>query len=285
MSEAFSVGARVPLPNGKTIPMIHLGVYMTTGKECENAVRYALEAGYRGVDSAAWYHNEAEVGRAIRGFLASPANPGLSREDVFFTTKLQTNTSYNVTRKAIKESLRKSGLEKIDLYLLHSPYGGTRKRLECWRAVEDAVLAGEVDSAGVSNFGVRHLKELLGSEPRIKPVVNQIEVHPFNTQIEIVNFCRENSITIEAYAPLVRAMRFSHPTIKSLAKKYDCTPAQLLVRWSLQKGFMTLPKSVKKDRIVSNVDVGRFEIGEADMGTLDGLDEHLITDWDPTDAD
>jgi diketogulonate reductase-like aldo/keto reductase len=132
---------------------------MTSGRVTTNAVTHALENGYRGFDSAEWYGNEKEVGTAIINFLSSSANsPSLKREDIWFTTKLKTNTSYDATRKAVKESIRKSGLGYIDLYLLHSPYGGKARRLECWRAVEDAIEDGEIRAGGVSNFGVRHVR-------------------------------------------------------------------------------------------------------------------------------
>jgi diketogulonate reductase-like aldo/keto reductase len=154
-SSSYSLASTIKLNNGVAMPRIHLGVYMTSGKETESAVLQALNAGYRGFDSAEWYANEREVGRAIRNFLST--NKELDREDLWFTTKLKTNTSYEATRRAVKESIKKSGLEKIDLYLLHSPYGGKEKRLECWRAVEDAIKDGEVVVGGVSNFGMRHV--------------------------------------------------------------------------------------------------------------------------------
>lgn len=225
------------------------------------------------------YHNEREVGRAILAFLENEKKEpdGLTREDIFFTTKLASNNGYDATRRSIKQSLKASGLDYIDLFLIHSPYGGKAQRLECWRAVEDAILDNEIRTGGVSNFGVRHLKELLGSNPRIHPAVNQIEVHPFNTRTDITSFCQENDIVVEAYAPLARAYRKSHPTVVSLSKKYGCSWAQLLVRWSLQHGYVPLPKSSSKERIIANADVGGFEIDEADMKTLDGLDEYLVT--------
>ncbi|KAK4693299.1 hypothetical protein P7C71_g4074, partial [Lecanoromycetidae sp. Uapishka_2] len=179
----------------------------------------------------------------------------------------------------------KSGLGYIDLFLLHSPYGGKGKRLDSWRAVEDAIADGEVKTGGVSNFGVKHLQELLASKPRVHPAVNQVEVHPFNTRTEITSFCEEHNIVIEAYAPLARALRMKHHTITSLSKKYSCTPAQLMIRWSLQHGFVPLPKSVTKERIIANGDIGGFKIDDADMKTMDGLDEYLVTDWDPVDCD
>lgn len=229
-------------------------------------------------DSAQMYHNEREVGTAIKAFLASTANKdGLTRDDIHFTSKLASNSAYDAARKSIKQSVKTCGLGHIDLFLLHSPYGGKRARLDSWRAVEDAIMDGEVKSGGVSNYGIKHLKELLDSKPRIKPAVNQIEVHPFNTRTEICNFCQDNDIVVEAYAPLVRALRMKHPTIVSLSKKYGCTPGQLLVRWSLQHGYVPLPKSVRRERIVENAGIENFEIEDADIKKMDGLDEYLVT--------
>lgn len=134
-------------------------------------------------------------------------------------------------------------------------------------------------------FPLQKLQELLDSKPRIIPAVNQIEVHPFNTRTDITSFCQSNEIVVEAYAPLARALRMKHPKIVALSEKYSCSPAQLLVKWSLQHGYVPLPKSVTKERIVSNGDVDGFEIDDQDLKEMDGLDEYLVTDWDPTDAD
>ncbi|KAF2461652.1 NADP-dependent oxidoreductase domain-containing protein [Lineolata rhizophorae] len=267
------------------MPQLHLGLYMTRGNETRNAVQWALEAGYRGVDSATMYGNEREAGQAIRSYLSSDANAdGLTRESIHFTTKLASNETYDHCRREIKDSLAKCGLGYIDLFLLHSPYGGEKARLESWRAVEDAIDDGEVRIGGVSNYGVKHLQELVTAKPRIMPAVNQIEVHPFNTRTDIVSFCQEHGIVVEAYAPLARALRMKHPTISSMSSKYSCTPGQLLIRWSLQHGYVPLPKSSRKERIVENGNIGFFGIDQRDMETLDGLDEYLVTDWDPTDC-
>ncbi|KAH8693163.1 putative aldo-keto reductase [Talaromyces proteolyticus] len=286
LKNTYTLSSTIKLPNGNLMPLIQLGVYLTSGRETENAVKYALEAGYRGIDSAQQYRNEREVGRSILQFLESEKTKldGLKREDIFFTSKLASNISYDATRQSIKKSIQASGLGYIDLFLIHSPYGGKKKRLECWRALEDAYAEREILAVGVSNYGIKHLEELLGTNPRVRPAVNQIEVHPFNTRTEIVSFCQQNDIVVEAYAPLARAYRFRHPTIVALAEKYGCTPAQLMVRWSLQHGYVPLPKSSQADRIVSNAQVGGFEIGDEDMQVLDGLDEYLVTDWDPVDA-
>ncbi|KAB5550819.1 aldo-keto reductase family 1 member E1 [Coniochaeta sp. 2T2.1] len=280
-SDMFSLSSRIKLPNGGSMPRLQLGLYMMSRNEAKQAVRWALGAGYRGFDCAQMYHNEREAGQAIRDFLASSDNrDGLTREDIHYTTKLSSNnTSYNAVRRSIKQSVDACGLGYVDLFLLHSPYGGKEARLTSWKALEDAVKDGEVRMAGVSNYGVGHIEELMASRPRIHPAVNQIEVHPFNTQTDIRAVCEKHSIVIEAYAPLVRGMRMGHPVIKSLSQKYACTPAQLLVCWSLQHGFVSLPKSSKRERLVENVDVGGINISPDDMTAMDKLDEHLVTDW------
>ncbi|KAI1613861.1 alcohol dehydrogenase [Exophiala viscosa] len=284
---SFSLSTRLTLANGLSIPQIHLGVYLMSGKEASSAVKWALQAGYRGIDSAQMYRNEKDCGQAILSFLSDKNlnAAGLKREDIFFTSKLASNASYEAARRSIKQSVQVSGLGYIDLFLLHSPYGGKSARLSSWRAVEDAIQDGEIRIGGVSNFGVKHLDELAASKPRIMPAINQIEVHPFNTRTDIVEACRKHGIIVEAYAPLARALRMKHPTIASLSKKYNCTPAQLMVRWSLQHGYIPLPKSVSKERITSNGEISHFEIAGDDMQKMDALDEYLVTDWDPVDAD
>ncbi|KAI9151485.1 putative oxidoreductase [Paramyrothecium foliicola] len=274
------LGKRASLANGATIPQIQLGLYMMSGREAKQSVHWALGIGYRGFDCAQMYHNEREAGKAIADFLASPDNKeGLKREDIFYTTKLSSNgTNYSAVRRSIKNSVEVSGLGYVDLFLLHSPYGGKEARLTSWKALEDAVNEGEVKMAGVSNYGVAHIEELMASNPSVKPVINQIEVHPFNTQVSIRKVCAKYDIAIEAYAPLARGMRMKHPKILSLAKKYSCSPAQLFVKWSLQHDMITLPKSVRRDRLIENADVAGFEISAEDVAEMDGLDEGLVTD-------
>jgi diketogulonate reductase-like aldo/keto reductase len=232
------------------------------------------------------YDNEREVGKTITNFLSGSSNTkNLKREDVFFTSKFASSSNYETARKSIRQPVKTCGLGYIDLFLLHSPYGGITKRLESWKAVEDAIEDGEVKIGGVSNFGVKHLEELLASKPRISPAVNQIEVHPFNTETNITFFCPKHGIIVEAYAPLARALRMHLPVIESLSKKYHCSWAQLMIRWSLQHGFIPLPKSVIRERIQANWDVSGFEIEKEDMKMLDSVDEYLVTDWDPVDTD
>ncbi|KAI5857247.1 NADP-dependent oxidoreductase domain-containing protein [Tricharina praecox] len=284
MSSNYSVSSTTTLSNGLPIPLIHLGVYESEGPACVSAVVSALTLGYRGIDSAEWYENESLCGDGIRSFLSS--HPQHSREEIFYTTKLRDNGGYEHTKQAIRKSLSECGLGYIDMYLLHAPYGGKQVRRECWRAVEEAVKEGLVRTAGVSNFGVGHLRELIAApDLALRPAVNQIELHPFNTQREIVEFCRAEGIVIEAYSPLVRGLRFEHPVIVELSKKYGCSPAQLLVRWGLQNGFVVLPKSTKQERIKENAEVAGFEISQEDMDRLANCHEKLVTDWDPTDCE
>lgn len=281
------IASRLTLANGVSIPQIHLGVYQMTGSEAYKAVQWALAAGYRGIDSAQMYRNENECGRAILDFINDKTKNkvGLRREDVHFTTKLMTNGRYETVRKSIKNSVKTCGLGYVDLFLLHSPYGGKTARLSSWKAVEDAVQEGEIRIGGVSNFGIKHLEEMIASKPSTLPAVNQIEVHPFNTRTNITSFCQKHDIVVQAYGPLVRALKMKHPTIVELSDRYGCTPAQLMVRWSIQHGYIPLPKSVTKERIERNVQIDAFEISNDDMKTMDNLDEYLVTDWDPVDTD
>ncbi|KAF4974848.1 hypothetical protein FZEAL_8309 [Fusarium zealandicum] len=280
------LATKATLANGLTIPRIQLGLYCMSTHEATDAVRQGLLNGYRAFDCAQMYRNERQAGKAISDFLSSSENTlGLKRDDIFYTSKLAScDVSYDAVRKSIKQSVDDSTLGYIDLFLLHSPHGGKKARLASWKALEDSIDAGEIRSGGVSNFGAAHIDELMASKPRIAPVINQIEVHPFNTQQEIRDTCSKYNIAIEAYAPLVRGMRMTHPAVNDLAKKYSATPAQIFVKWGLQHGFITLPKSTKKERMIENASVENIEISESDMALLDGLDEHLVTDWDPTDA-
>ncbi|CAI6063613.1 unnamed protein product [Clonostachys chloroleuca] len=286
-----SVKSKSALPDATVaVPRIQLGLYKMSGREARESVKEALAVGYRGFDCAQMYYNEREAGLAIKNFLAGPQNTqGLRREDIFYTSKLAENgTSYDAVKRSIAQSVEACGLGYIDLFLLHSPYGGKKARLTSWKALEDAVLEGKVRSAGVSNYGVAHIEELMkaveASDSGVKPVINQIEVHPFNTQTGIRDTCKKHGIEIEAYAPLVAGMRMGHPKIASLAKKYECSPAQLLVGWSLEHGMVTLPKTSRSQRLIENANVSSLKISEEDMNELDALDERLVTDWDPTEC-
>ncbi|KAJ7082849.1 aldo-keto reductase [Mycena belliarum] len=268
------------LNDGNAIPVLGFGTYEMAGREAYDAVTCALEAGYRHIDSAAWYENEKECGQAISDFCKATGTP---RSAIYYTTKLKLNKGYEPTLKAIQFSLDECGLDYIDLYLIHGPIGGPTARKECWRAICDTQKEGKLRSIGVSCFGIRHLTEILDMGLAV-PALNQIDLHPFMTRSAIVKFCREHKIALEAWAPLVRGLRFKHPSIVSLASKYNKEPAQILLRYSLQKGFVAIPKSVSPIRIASNTNLFDFKLEQAEVTDLDALDESLVTDWDPTDA-
>ncbi|KAK6334296.1 hypothetical protein TWF730_003510 [Orbilia blumenaviensis] len=283
VQEAFTANTCLTLSNGQKIPQIQLGVWESYDEECYNAVKWALEAGYRGIDSAEWYENEAVCGRAINEYLTATSTP---RSSIFFTTKLRNNVSYSATRTAIKRSLKECNLGYIDLYLIHAPYGGPMIREEIYRAVLDAVKEGEVMGWGVSNYGIRHLQEILEKFPEHPPLVNQIELNPFNTQSEIVEFCRRNGIVLQAYTPLAKSGRFENEVLKEVAAGYEGKrSAEVMIKWGLQEGFVSLPKSVAEGRIVGNLKGSEgWGLEEGDMVKLRSLDEHLVTEWDPTDC-
>ncbi|KAF5341370.1 hypothetical protein D9758_012283 [Tetrapyrgos nigripes] len=268
------------LRDGNTIPVFGFGTYELDGKDAYNTVSWALEAGYRHIDSAEWYENERECGQAILDFCHKNNIP---RSSVFYTSKLKNNNGYERVKRAIEKSVKDCGLGYIDLYLVHGPIGGPKARLESWKAVVDAQKEGKLKSIGISTFGIRHMKELVETDLPI-PAINQIDLHPFQTRNDIVSYCKEHGIVLEAWAPLVRGLRFNHPKIKAFAQKYAKEPAQILLRYSLQKGYVTIPKASSKVRIVANTKIFDFELEEADVDALDALDEGLVTDWDPTDC-
>ncbi|PPQ63249.1 hypothetical protein CVT24_005709 [Panaeolus cyanescens] len=231
-------------------------------------------------DSAAWYENEEEVGNAIREFCKASGTP---RSDVFYTTKLKLNNGYANVKKAIQRSLDACKLGYIDLYLVHGPIGGPRARKESWRAICDFQKdhPSLLRSIGVSNFGVRHLQELIDSGMTI-PAVHQIDLHPFMVRNDIVALSRKHGMALEAWGPMVRAMRFGHPLLSKLAERYSKEEAQILLRYSIQKGYIPLPKSASSSRIIRNAEIFDFCLTTEEMNDLDQLDEGLVTDWDPT---
>jgi len=263
----------ITLTGGVEMPVLGLGVWQTAaGDETRNSVKTALSAGIRLVDTARIYHNEADVGAAVR-------ESGLPRERIFITTKLwNSDHGYDRTLRACDQSLARLGLEQLDLYLVHWPAPGRR---DSWRAMERLLADGKVRAIGVSNYTIRHLEELLG-ECRITPSVNQVELNPFLYQRELIDYCRAHRIQVEAYCPLVRGHRMDHPVVVGVARKHARTPAQVLVRWGLEHDLVAIPKSARPERIRENADVFGFSLDEEDMAALDGLDEGYRTAWDPT---
>ena len=244
------------------LPLLGLGVWqMAEGRETEQAVEWALDAGYRHVDTAAMYRNERSVGAAL-------ARSGLPREEIFVTTKLLP-LKLDVERE-LTRSLRRLGLDYVDLYLIHWPIPLLNRRI--WKKLEQLQERGLARAIGVSNFGVRRIDSLLRGAAH-RPAVNQVQFNPFRFRRRLLDHCREQGIVFEAYSPLNRGRGLAHPTIAGIAERLDRTPAQVMLRWALQHGAVVIPKSSHEERIRSNARIFDFELGEADVQALDALDE------------
>ena len=263
----------VAMSSGTVIPQVGLGVYQSAiGAVTRDAVRAALRCGYRHVDTARVYRNEADVGAVVR-------ESGIPRDQIFVTTKLWNDDhGFDSALRAFDESLARLGLEYVDLYLIHWPVAG--KRLDSWRALERVFGERRARAIGVSNYLVPHLEELLASA-HVPPAANQIELSPFLQRRDTVALCRARGIVIEAYSPLTRGQRLGDPAIGAIAREVGRTPAQVLLRWGIQHGFVVLPKSVRADRVAENAAVFDFALTDEQMLRLDGLDENLATGWDP----
>jgi diketogulonate reductase-like aldo/keto reductase len=265
---------RVTLNDGVAMPLLGFGTYqIASGDRCERVVAHALRRGYRHVDTAALYGNEADVGRAVRA-------AGLPRTEIFVATKLwNSDQGHDSTFRAFDRSLSRLALETIDLYLIHWPERG--KRLDSWRAMVEIKRQGRCRSIGVSNFTVKHLQELLRASDTV-PSVNQVEFSPFLYQRELLQFCNEKGIRLVAYCPLTRGDKLKHPLLVALARKHGKTAAQVMLRWALQHGVAVIPKSVRTERIDENAALFDFELSGDDMAQLDRLDEGYRTCWDPS---
>jgi diketogulonate reductase-like aldo/keto reductase len=264
----------VMLDDGRAIPQLGFGVFqIPPGRDTKRAVETALATGYLHVDTASVYRNEADVGAAIRA-------SGLAPSSVWVTTKLANSDQGVATaRRAFEASLERLGLHAVDLYLLHWPH---EARLESWRVLEQLHQEGLARSIGVSNFLVGHLDELLANAS-VPPAVNQIELSPFlyRTREDILRRCADEGIAVEAYSPLTKGRRLDDSTVATIAGEVGRTPAQVLIRWSLQKGFIVLPRSSNASRIAENAAVFDFALDDAQIAALDALDEGLTTGWDP----
>lgn len=258
--------------NGLTIPAIGFGTYLSKdGEEVYNAVRVALKAGYRHIDTAAFYGNEESIGRAIQ-------DSGIPREELFITTKLWNDAhGYEEAKAAFADSLIKLQLDYVDLYLIHWPNPvHLRDRWQAanadtWRAMEELVEEGLIKSIGVSNFLVRHMEPLLETA-KIVPAVNQLRLVPGVYQEEIVNYCREKNNILQAWSPLGRGELFSHPTMLALAEKYGKSVAQIALAWSWANGFLPLPKSVTESRIIENLNFQDIELSEEDIAAITAIE-------------
>lgn len=266
---------KVTLNNGIKIPGFGLGVFkVEAGATTYDTVRTALKLGYRLIDTAAIYGNEEAVGKAIH-------DSGIPREEIFVTSKVwNDDQGYEETLAAFDTTMEKLGLEYLDLYLIHWPITGKFK--DTWRALEKIYRDGKVRSIGVSNFHVHHLQELL-KDAEVKPVLNQIEYHPHLTQEDVLQFCKENAIQMQSWSPLKRGEIITEPVIKEIADKHGKTPAQIVLRWNLQNGVITIPKSVKEHRMQENADIFNFELTEDEMEKLNDLNKNERIGSNPDD--
>lgn len=262
------------LNNDIKIPMFGLGTYLNdNGRQAIDSILYALEIGYQHIDTAAMYENEMEVGKAVR-------KSGIPREEIFVTTKLwNSDHGYDNTIKAFQRSLERLGLDYVDLYLIHWPVENLR--LESWRALERLYSDGLCKAIGVSNYMERHVDEILNNFS-IVPAVNQVEFSPFLYLKELQNYCESKGIALESYSPLTKGYRLNEPRLIEIARRYDKSTSQILIRWCLQKGMIVIPKSSRNEHIKENADIFDFEISEADMLALDNLNENYRSTWDPT---
>jgi 2,5-diketo-D-gluconate reductase A len=269
---------KVVLNNGVEMPILGFGVFQVTDqKECETTVLDAIETGYRLIDTAASYMNEAAVGNAIK-------KSGIARKDLFITTKLWVqDAGYDNTKKAFEKSLNKLHLDYLDLYLIHQPYGDVHGS---WRAMEELYKNGKVKAIGVSNFHPDRVMDIITFN-EVVPAINQIETHPFNQQIESQKFLTENKVQIESWGPFAEGRNniFSNELLVSLAGKYRKSVAQIILRWLTQRGVVAIPKSVKKERIKENFNIFDYELNSDDMAAITTLDTKTSSFFDHRDPE
>lgn len=281
MTVAKHVQERVVLNNGVEMPWLGLGVFkVEEGEDLKQAVKTAIAEGYRSIDTAAIYQNETGVGEAIREALAEN---GLSRQDLFVTSKVwNADLGYEETLAAYDASLEKLGLEYLDLYLIHWPVPG--KYTDAWRALENLYKNGRVKAIGVSNFQIHHLEDLM-QKAEIKPMINQVELHPYLTQKELLAYSKEHQIQMEAWSPLMQGGLLDHPILSAIANKHHKSVAQIILRWDLQNGIITIPKSIKAHRIAENANVFDFELTNQEMKQIDDLNQNHRVGPDPDHID
>lgn len=268
----------LPLSDGRTIPQLGLGLYKTPEEAVPALTRHAVEVGYRHFDTASMYGNEAGLGEGLQ-------TCGLPRGEVFVTTKVwNADHGYEATLAACARSLASLRTEYVDLYLIHWPAPRQGRYLETWRALEKLQDDGMVHSIGVSNFHPHHLEDILKSSGRT-PVVNQIECHPRLPQQDLIRFHRHHGILTEAWSPLARGRLIQDESLRALARSLERTPAQVVLRWHLQRGVVVIPKSVRPERLEENAKIFDFELGDAEMDVLAQLETGERTGVDPNDRD
>jgi len=262
----------ITLNNGVHMPGFGLGVYKVEQDVAVDAVKAALENGYRSIDTASFYQNEEGVGKGIR-------ESSVSRDDIFVTTKVWNDEQgYDNTLLAFERSLDKLQLDYLDLYLIHWPVKGKFK--ETWRAMEKLYEEGKVRAIGVSNFHIHHLKDLM-QHSKVKPAVNQVEFHPHLTQESLRVFCKEEEIQLEAWSPLKKGRIFEDPLLKQIAQKYEKTPAQIILRWNVQHEIITIPKSTNENRIIENANVFDFSLTDEETALIDQMNKDERTGTNP----
>ncbi|MCG7314634.1 aldo/keto reductase [Priestia flexa] len=271
----------VTLNNGVKMPGFGLGVFkVEEGPELVETVKAAIKNGYLSIDTAAIYENEEGVGEGIRQGLQET---GLSREELFVTSKVwNSDLGYEETLKAYETSLQKLGLDYLDLYLIHWPV--ERKYKDAWRALETLYKDGKVKAIGVSNFQIHHLEDLL-QDAEVKPVINQVEYHPRLTQKELRAYCEQQNIQLEAWSPLMQGELLDNDVLSAIASKHNKSTAQVILRWDVQNGVITIPKSTKEHRIIQNADIFDFELTSDEMKQIDALNQNHRVGPDPDNFD
>jgi diketogulonate reductase-like aldo/keto reductase len=255
-----------PIGDGLAMPLLGLGVWQVAeGAQTRRAVGWALEAGYRHVDTAQAYGNERSVGEALRA-------SGVPRQDVFVATKFRPGR--RDPERELEASLQRLGVDQVDLYLVHWPQGGPTR---AWAGMERAARGGLARAVGVSNFSVADLDAVMAAA-EIAPAVNQVQFSPFQFRRRLLDACRRHGVVLEAYSPLTRGRNLAHPTITGIASRLGHTPAQVMLRWAVQRGIPVIPKSVRRERIVENAQVFDFTLGDDDLAALDALDRTGGTD-------
>jgi len=277
MKQITDIKGTFTLHNGVRMPYLGLGVYLSQdGDEVVNAIKWAVEAGYRHIDTAAIYNNEEGVGSGI-------SECEVNREELFVVSKVwNTDQGYDTTLRAFDQSMERLNLDFLDLYLVHWPVKGKYK--DTWRALEKLYKEKRIRAIGVSNFMKHHLEDLL-STANVVPMVNQMEYHPYLVRKELLDFCNSMDIQYEAWSPLMQGKIFGMETFRTLSKKYGKTIAQIVLRWDLQNGVITIPKSSKKERIFANGDLFNFEITTDDMAFLNAMDRARRFGPDPDNFD